>query len=111
MSPSHALQPALQPSLQRTQDADGRALHRAASENHCRRTKRQPPKNYILNLTEKSIKQQVHVAFIALERLLIAGVYSRAIDTYHIPYSFRPLVVNAAVVVRVTCRFASINKP
>ena len=54
MSPSRALQPALQPSLQRTRDADGRALHRAASENHCRRTKRQPPKNYIRSLSIKT---------------------------------------------------------
>ena len=110
MSPSHALQPALQPSLQRTQDADGRVLHRAASENHCRRTKRQPPKNYILNLTRKSIKQQVRVAFIALNGLLIAGVYSRTVNTNHTPYGFRTLVVNAAVVVGVASGLPSINK-
>jgi hypothetical protein len=65
MSPSHAPQPALQPSLQRTQDADGRVLRRAASENHCRRTKRQPPKNYILNLTKKHLYEHFLVAFLA----------------------------------------------
>jgi hypothetical protein len=69
MSPSRALQPALQPSLQRTQDADGRALHRAASENHCRRTKRQPPKNYILNLTRKQAEQNQLVAFLAVKSI------------------------------------------
>lgn len=62
MSPSHAPPRALPPFPPHKRGGDGRVLHRAASENHCRRTKRQPPKNYIFNVAGKVKKQKVLVA-------------------------------------------------
>ena len=106
---NHAQPPALQPSLQHTQDADGRVLRRAASGSHCRRTKRQPPKNYTLNLTKNSAVRHMCVAFLALNRLLVARINRGTKDPHHVSYRLRTLHINRTIVVGISRRFAAIN--
>jgi rRNA processing protein Gar1 len=50
---------------------DGTVLHRAASENHCRRTKRQPPKNYSFILSNLYRVGILFVVLIALFTFLL----------------------------------------
>ena len=91
---SHEQPRVLQPSLQRTQDADGRVQHRAASENHCRRTKRQPPKNYSFILSCLKTDGILFVALIALKIFLVTAIYRGTKPMRQRPDSFSCNSVN-----------------